>query len=146
MLCRHRAARCSSLAQQHRAFCTRYACSLNQSLTRGTKLILRKAIIHENEVIVQRQNLNFSNTESFLSNDSINLNGKFQPQKGIAYQSHAPDDLKVVSWAPGKSVKDLNYYTYDLAGGQNVVVYLVEEGIDPQNSVSNFFWRVSTLI
>ena len=63
---------------------------------------------------------------------------KARPADGrhIAYQKDAPNDLKAVSWPPGKSAKDLNYYSYDTSGGQDVILYLVEEGINPRNPVS----------
>ena len=56
-------------------------------------------------------------------------------RKGTAYQKDPSDDLKVVSWPPNKQFKDLNYYAYDVVGGQNVVLYLVEEGIHLRSPV-----------
>ena len=57
----------------------------------------------------------------------------------IIYQEDAPPDLKVVSWSERKYFDDsdfLKYYAYDKNGGQNSVLYVVENGIDPENEVS----------
>ena len=56
----------------------------------------------------------------------------------IVYQDDAPTDLKVVSWAEGKDYDDnsLKYYAYDKTGGQDSVLYVVENGIDIDNKVS----------
>ena len=87
-----------------------------------------KAIIQKDEILVERQLLNAFGTETLTPPD--------KPERGINYQKDPPDDLKVVSWAKGTQAKDLNYYAYDRNGGQNVVLYVAEEGIDLQNPVS----------
>ncbi len=57
----------------------------------------------------------------------------------IIYQEDAPPDLKVVSWPDGKDFDDsdfLKYYAYDKSGGQSSVLYIIEDGINPQHEVS----------
>lgn len=54
-------------------------------------------------------------------------------------QSNAPVDLKVVSWSPdppGIRLEDLKSYTFEDTGGDDTYVYLIENGIEPQNPVS----------
>ena len=83
--------------------------------------------------------LNASIADSFAHNVSGNLN---IDKSNIVYQDDAPTDLKVVSWAEGRDFDDdsLKYYAYDKAGGQNSVLYVVENGVDLENEVSAL-WR-----
>lgn len=74
--------------------------------------------------------------QSWNASEIVPLVPKDASDKGIAYQKDAPDDLKVVSWPPSKQAKDLKYYAYDRGGGRSVLLYVIEEGIDPQSSVS----------
>lgn len=73
--------------------------------------------------------------ESFSHNVSRNLG---IDNSNIVYQEDAPKDLKVVSWAEGKDFDDnnLKYYAYDKTGGQDSVMYILENGIDIDNEVS----------
>ncbi len=50
-------------------------------------------------------------------------------------QEYAPIDLKIVSW-PRTRLFDSNprCYTYDVRGGQEVVIYVIEDG------VGNSYW------
>ena len=79
--------------------------------------------------------MNASISESFAHNVSETLN---IGNSNIVYQEDAPKDLKVVSWAEGKDFEDKNlkYYAYDKTGGQDSVLYVVENGIDIDNEVS----------
>ena len=71
---------------------------------------------------------------------AYNVSGKLDiDNPNIIYQEDAPLDLKVVSWPQGKDFDDsdyLKYYAYDKNGGQNSILYIVENGIDPRNEVS----------
>ena len=71
---------------------------------------------------------------------AYNVSGKLDiDNSNIIYQEDAPPDLRVVSWPKGKDFDDsefLKYYAYDKNGGQNSVLYIVENGIDPGNEVS----------
>ena len=69
--------------------------------------------------------------------------GTFEAREGTAYQKDPPKDLKVVSWPPGKQDQDLNYYAYERSGGKNVMLYVIEEGIDLRNSVIYHFSKAS---
>ena len=54
------------------------------------------------------------------------------------YQSDAPSDLKVVSWAPGVPFrKTTKSYAYDTASGEKSVVYVIENGIQGDDRVNN---------
>ena len=46
------------------------------------------------------------------------------------------DDLKFVSWASGKAWKDIKDYAFDDAAGADTWVYLIENGVNLENSVS----------
>ena len=83
--------------------------------------------------------LNASIADSLAHNVSENLN---IDKSNIVYQDDAPTDLKVVSWAKGRDFDDnsLRYYAYDKTGGQNSVLYVVENGVDLENEVSAL-WR-----
>ena len=71
---------------------------------------------------------------------AFNVSGELNiDNSDIVYQKNAPPDLKVVSWRDDKALHDsdfLKYYAYDKNGGQNSVIYIVENGIDPENEVS----------
>lgn len=79
--------------------------------------------------------MNASIPDSFAHNVSGKLN---IDNPNIVYQDDAPTDLKVVSWAEGKDFDDnnLNYYAYDKTGGQDSVLYVLENGVDLNNNVS----------
>ena len=51
-------------------------------------------------------------------------------------QKNAPPDLKVVSWPPGASFADLKYYQFDDRVGVTSDIYIIDEGIDAQSTVS----------
>ena len=91
--------------------------------------------MYENTVVSQRLNLKASNLDAFPSNVSNSDNSKLGKPSDLVYQIDAPPDLKVVSWPIASSLVDLKYYTYDKNGGQNSVIYVVENGIDLQNPV-----------
>ncbi len=60
---------------------------------------------------------------------------------GTVYQKDAPDALKVVSWPKDQGIEDvddLDYYAYERNSGQHSAVYVVEEGIDPSNTVRSY--------
>ena len=52
------------------------------------------------------------------------------------YQSDAPADLKVVSWASNVPFAKSKYYAYDPAGGGESSVYIIENGVVGFNRVN----------
>ena len=52
------------------------------------------------------------------------------------YQSDAPSDLKVVSWAPNVPFPKSKSYAYDPASGGESSVYVIENGIVGFNRVN----------
>ena len=52
------------------------------------------------------------------------------------YQSDAPSDLKVVSWAPGVPFDRTKAYAYDPGNGGDSIIYVIENGIDGHNRVT----------
>ena len=52
-------------------------------------------------------------------------------------QKDAPQDLDLVSWPPLKRwVKDMPGYDYDVVAGLDTYVYVIDNGINMQNTVS----------
>ena len=61
-------------------------------------------------------------------------------------QHDAPQDLDIVSWPPRKGLPffgKLPWYLYDVARGTDTYVYIIDNGINMGNDVSNqiFFRR-----
>ena len=56
---------------------------------------------------------------------------------GIIYQSDAPLDLKVISWAPGVPLGKSRTYAYKSETVGKTDVYIIENGIDGRNRVMN---------
>ena len=102
-----------------------------------------KAQIHENTQFLYHEDLqlsqnlgqNISDPEHSLSespNTSLVNSG---PNSGILYQSDAPSDLRVVSWAPGVPFGNTKFYAYDPESGGESIIYIIENGIDGRNRV-----------
>ena len=52
------------------------------------------------------------------------------------YQTDAPLDLKVVSWAPGSLFSTVKSYAYSTASGKETIIYVIENGVDGRNRVN----------
>lgn len=83
---------------------------------------------------------NFNTSKQGLAHTNLFNSSSFDGDllAGTVYQKDAPDDLKVVSWPKNKGVEDvddLEYYAYERTSAQRSVIYVVEEGIDPANTV-----------
>ena len=95
-----------------------------------------KAEVVKNAVVAQRQ-MKYASTPNSAA---YNVSGKLNiDSSDIIYQEDAPPDLKVVSWPDDRDLDNsdfLKYYAYDKNGGQSSVIYVVENGIDPENEVS----------
>ena len=61
-----------------------------------------------------------------------------EPSVGDVYarQRDAPDDLRVVSWPPGKILADVKGYFYSVEWARKPTVYVIDGGLDTQNVVS----------
>ena len=62
-------------------------------------------------------------------------NPALNERDGIVYQSDAPSDLKVISWAPGVPLGKTKAYAFDPRNGGKAVIYMIENGIDGRDSV-----------
>ena len=91
--------------------------------------------MYENVVVAERLDSNTSNLDFSSPNISNSDSLSLEKPSDLVYQFDAPPDLKTVSWPRDRSLTDLKYYTYDRGGGQNAVIYVLENGIDPQNTV-----------
>lgn len=61
-----------------------------------------------------------------------------QRRKPLKYQEDAPQDLDVVSWPRGKRRPTFGkypYYLYDVARGVDTYIYVISNGINPDNAV-----------
>ncbi len=70
------------------------------------------------------------------SNLSNGTNAEYRLGTGTIYQSDAPLDLKVVSWAPGVPSAKLRSYAYDPKSGGESTIYIIDNGIDGRNRVT----------
>ncbi len=99
----------------------------------------------ENNVVAERlagrQSFNTSDQLFVPTNASDNMASDGALLLGTVYQKDAPDDLKVVSWPKNEGIEDvddLDYYAHERNSGQHSAVYVVEEGIDPSNTVRSY--------
>lgn len=59
-----------------------------------------------------------------------------EPKEYKAHQRSPPEDLKVVSWAPGQILANLRYYVYDTQWRAKPVIYIIDSGLDTTGPVS----------
>lgn len=90
-----------------------------------------------NEVVANKNNVgqNISNEETVRL---VNASGPVVASAGVDWplqcQEYAPTDLKIVSWPRTRVFdSDPRCYTYDVRGGREVVIYVIEDGVS--NSV-----------
>ena len=97
------------------------------------------------------QNTQFLYHENSQFEDDYNQNGSIPNQSksevfnvtnldlrlgdGVVYQSDAPSDLKVISWAPGVPLGKTKAYAFDPLNGGKAIIYMIENGIDGRDSV-----------
>ena len=107
---------------------------------------MQKPQIHENrqflyheDLVGQPQNLsqNVSRPELSLSTrrNRVTIDSD-NPAARTVYQSDAPSDLKVVSWAQNVPFLKSKSYAYDPASGGESLVYVIENGIIGFNRVN----------
>ena len=107
---------------------------------------MQKPQIHENKQFLYHEDLvglpqnlsqNVSRPELSLSatGNGINVDPDISAARTV-YQSDAPSDLKVVSWAQNVPFSKSKYYAYDPASGGESIVYVVENGIVGFNRVN----------
>ena len=100
---------------------------------------MQKPQIHENrqflyheDLIGQPQNFsqNVSRPETSLlaTRNGVNVDSNISAARTI-YESDAPADLKVVSWASNVPFVKSKSYAYDPASGGEASVYVIENGI-----------------
>ncbi|KAL6719718.1 hypothetical protein ACLMJK_001639 [Lecanora helva] len=103
------------------------------------------AVIRKNEALIERQYVKAAHQD----NETTLRSPKVMRDRGINYETNPPADLKVVSWPPNKLAKDLNYFAYDQRGGRDVVLYVIEEGLDVQNpefAFNQIAWRYAPIV
>ena len=92
-------------------------------------------LYHEGSGFEDDHNQNGSNAKQSDS-EVLNIsNPDLHVGDGIVYQSDAPSDLKVISWAPGVPLGKTKAYAYDPLNGGEAVIYMIENGIDGRDSV-----------
>ena len=77
-------------------------------------------------------------TSLSATRNGVNLDSDISAARTV-YQSDAPSDLKVVSWAPNKPFLKSKSYAYDPASGGQSSVYVIENGIGGSNRVNMSF-------
>ena len=106
---------------------------------------MQKPQIHENRQFLYHEDLlglpqnlsqNVSRPELSLSarGNGINVDPGISAARTV-YQSDAPSDLKVVSWASNVPFPKSKSYAYDPASGGESIVYVIEHGIIGFNRV-----------
>jgi hypothetical protein len=51
-------------------------------------------------------------------------------KRDLISQDHAPEELVVISQAPGTSIRDLNDYVFEEAAGDGITVYVLDTGLN----------------
>ena len=92
-------------------------------------------LYHEELQLLHENNLSESKPTRFGSEISNGTNVEFDLRAGTIYQSDAPSDLKVVSWAPRSSLGKTKSYAYSPENGKEAIIYIIENGIDGRNRV-----------
>ena len=92
-------------------------------------------LYHEGSGFEDDHNVNGSSPDPSVSEVMNTTNLDLHVGDGIVYQSDAPSDLKVISWAPGVPLAKTKAYAFDPRNGGNAVIYMIENGIDGRDSV-----------
>lgn len=92
-------------------------------------------LYHDDFRLSQNDNQNVSDTVEPLSEASEKSSEDHYLGGETIYQTNAPADLKVVSWAPGLPFEKTRSYAYDSMSGAESVIYIIENGIDGRNRV-----------
>ena len=114
-----------------------YSASLSSSLTVIKVQIYENTqfLYYENSQLEDAYNQNGSNPDQSKSDVFNVTNLDLRLGDGVVYQSDAPPDLKVISWAPGVPLGKTKAYAYDPLNGGEAVIYMIENGIDGRDSV-----------
>lgn len=107
---------------------------------------MQKPQIHENRQFLYHEDLfgqpqnvsqNVARPETSLSatRNGVNVDYNISAARTV-YQSDAPSDLKVVSWASNVPFARSKSYAYDPASGGEASVYVIENGIVGFNRVN----------
>ena len=104
-----------------------------------------KTQVHENAQFLYHEDIPLSENHDLNMSDPAQslpgtLNGtivKSGVGTGTVYQTDAPQDLKVISWAPGVPLGKVRTFAYSSEGGGGSVVYVIENGIDGRSRVTN---------
>ena len=107
-------------------------------------LTKKKPQIHENRQLLYHEDLalphDLSQNLSYPESSPAALLNQTGVDSGLnaetIYQSDAPPDLRVVSWARGVPFGNTRAYAFDPASGQQSVIYIIENGIDGRNRVN----------
>ena len=91
-------------------------------------------LYHEDALPSQTRNQNVSDSVQTLP-DIFNGTRTFGVNTGTIYQSDAPPDLKVISWAPGVPLRKSRTFAYKSENVGKTTVYIIENGIDGRNRV-----------
>ena len=109
----------------------------------SSSLTIIKVQIYENTQFLYHENSRFeehySQNGSYPDQSSPEVLNVTTPDlnlgDGVVYQTDAPSDLKVISWAPGVPLGKTKAYAYDPLNGGKAVIYMIENGIDGRDSV-----------
>ena len=93
----------------------------------------------ENVIVAQKSGESLTNTSGLSTANSTNdaSPGLMSPRRK---QGDAPQDLDIVSWPPRKRLPlfgKLPWYLYDVARGIDTYVYIIDNGINMDNDVSD---------
>lgn len=115
-----------------------------KSFARVPLLMTTQAQIYENTQLLYHEDLQLSQSQHQNVSDADQIHSEVsngtKVELGVSaqtiYQSDAPPDLKVVSWAPDVPFAKVDTYAYDSKSGGKAIIYLIENGIDGRNRVS----------
>ncbi|KAI4274788.1 MAG: hypothetical protein L6R38_006043, partial [Xanthoria sp. 2 TBL-2021] len=99
---------------------------LRAALESDAYLFKTTAVAEQAEIHLAR---NGSELDMLNVSDSGMKDGP-EPKEYKAHQRSPPEDLKVVSWAPGQILANLRYYVYDTQWRAKPVIYIIDSGLD----------------
>ena len=101
-----------------------------------------KQFLYHEDLVGQTQNLSQNGSRPGMSpfalSNGVNLDSDISAARTV-YQSDAPSDLKVVSWAPSVPFLKSKSYAYEPADGGQSSLYIIENGIVGSNRVNMSF-------
>ena len=93
----------------------------------------------ENVVVAQNCGESFKNASAFMTANSTGSDeASLERRRPLRSQRDAPQDLDLVSWPRRKRIPvfgKMPWYIYDVARGVDTFIYILDSGINVDNSV-----------